>query len=362
MTAALSGAPGRGRLRVVDAGDVGAARSQSLWHALASAMPAAPEKGAPVLSLCRPLEPYVCLGWHHSLESIDLDACRRLGARVLRRRIGGGAVWIDADQLFFQITLPAERAPARIDRLYETLLAPAVSAFRALGLEARLAGTNDIAVGGRKVSGTGAGRIGEAVTVVGNVLFRFPHERMASVLALASEAQRRDCLELMRRHVASLADLGAGDVTLEAAKAALVEAYAAAFGPAEPDGTSTAEEREIAAWERRFADPAWLAGPPAAPAPDGSSPPAARRIKVRHGVWLCSAAADGVAVEAAVVDGAVERVRVTSARLDGAAAEMARRLAGAPARPDEVERRLRPFGEAARPVAALLAPCLAARG
>ena len=94
-------------LRVVDAGTVGAWRSQALWHGIASAMDAS---SPPVLSLCRPAEPYVGLGYHRSLDELDLDACRRLDLPVIRRQIGGGPVYVDGEQLFFQITLTAARA------------------------------------------------------------------------------------------------------------------------------------------------------------------------------------------------------------------------------------------------------------
>ena len=91
-------------LRLVDAGDVGAYRSQALWHGIASAMRS---DSPPTLSFCRPTEPYVGLGYHRSLAEIDLDICRRRGLPVIRRQIGGGPVYLESDQLFFQHTLPA---------------------------------------------------------------------------------------------------------------------------------------------------------------------------------------------------------------------------------------------------------------
>ena len=203
------GRPRRGggvtNLRVVDVGTVGALRSQALWHGIASAIE--PDAG-PTLSLCRPSEAYVSIGYHRSIEEIDREFCRAEGLPVLRRRIGGGPVLIDSDQLFFGLTLPVGKAPAGVDRLYATLLEPAAAAFRALGLDARIDGMNDIAVGPRKVSGTGAGQFDEGVVVVGNVILRFDHERMARVLALPGSAMRAECLRLMRRHVSSLEDEG----------------------------------------------------------------------------------------------------------------------------------------------------------
>ncbi len=264
-------------LRVVDAGVVTPLRSQSLWHGIASAMA---EVAGPTLSFCRPGRPYVCIGFHRRLSELDLDACAEMGLPILRRQIGGGPVYCDSDQLFFQLTLPAMAAPASVDRLYSELLAPAVSALRALGLDARLECVNEIVVEDRKLSGTGAGRIGEAVTVVGNIIFRFPHEVMSRVLALPDDSVRAEFLRLLRRYVSSLEDEGLPDVTVEAVVTALVEAFARALGRSPvADEPTRVEQRAIESWERRFDDVSWLRGP-------SQMPVAASKIKVRAGVWI----------------------------------------------------------------------------
>ncbi len=347
-------------LRVVDAGDAGAFRSQALWHGIASAMRPGAE---PILSFCRPVEPYVGLGYHRSLAEIDSGACRRLGLPVIRRQIGGGPVYLDQDQLFFQITLPADRAPARVDRLYELCLEPAVAAFRALGLDARRNGANDITVGdtetgARKLSGTGAGRIGDGVTVVGNVMLRFPHERMVEVLALPGSRLRRECLRLMRRHVSSLADEGLEGIGFEEARAALIEAYGRAFRSAFDDRTAQTEDRlteteeeAIRRWEDRFRDPEWLAGPEQ---PLGANQPASRQIKISADAWIVAAAGDGVTVEASLAGGHIERIRIDAESFD--AGSMSRRLAGLPARPAALRQALEPFGEDGAKVLNLLEP------
>ena len=263
-------------LRVIDAGRVPVARSQSLWHGIASAMR---PNDRPVLSFCRPWGAYVCIGLHRRLSELDLVACAEIGLPVLRRQIGGGPVYCDSDQLFFQITLPARRAPASVERLYQELLEPAAQALRTLGLDARLECVNEIVVEDRKLSGTGAGRIGEAVTVVGNVIFRFPHELMARVLALP-DAARAEFLRLMRRHVSSLEAEGLASVTVEAATAALVDAFGDALGVRPvADEPTAAEVRAMEVWERRFAQDGWLRGPE-------PHAPAVRNVKVRAGVWL----------------------------------------------------------------------------
>lgn len=341
-------------LRVVDVGVVSALRSQALWHGIAAAM--APDAG-PTLSLCRPGEPYVSIGYHRRLEEIDRELCRAEGLAVIRRQIGGGPVLIDADQLFFGVTLPVRAAPAGVDRLYDTLLGPAVAAFRCLGLDARLDGLNDIAVGERKISGTGAGQIGDAVVVVGNVIFGFDHERMARVLALPDGAMRAECLRLMRRHVSSLADEGRADVTPADAAAALRAAYAAALGgPLAEEPLSAAEEAAVARWERRLADPDWTRGPDRAAA---AAP--GRRVKVRSDVFVVHGEQAGVRVLATVVGDSIRRATVAATHLNGTAAALEDALVGPCDDPRALAARLAEFGDDGRHVLAAVAPGLEAR-
>jgi len=334
-------------LRVIDAGTVTALRSQALWHGIADAMSPGDD---PVLSFCRPAEPYVCVGYHRRLEELDLEACKRLGLPVLRRQIGGGPVYLDGDQLFFQLSLPADGAPAGVHRLYSKLLEPAAVALRWLGVSARVASTNDIVAGDKKVSGTGAGQIGDGVVVVGNVMFAFPHERMASVLKLPDEEMRDECLRLMRSHVGALPQLDA-----ESFKIALRHAYACALGRAvSVSATRPHEDDAIAQWERQLSDLAWIVGP-SLPTPTG------RQVKVRAGVWVYDGADGPLRVRTTIEGGRVVAARVDAADLNGTASSLSRALVGVLAERDALAAQLGEFGEDGTRVLRALEPGLVAR-
>jgi len=339
-------------LRVIDAGQVDAVASQALWHGIAAGME---PDASPTLSLCRPAQAYVSIGFHRRLDEVDADACRAEGLPVLRRRIGGGPVLIDSDQLFFQLILPVRRAPAGVERLYAMALEPAAEAFRALGLDARVDGLNDIAVGVRKISGTGAGQIGEAVVVVGNVIFDFDHERMARILAVPDARMRAECLRLMRRHVASLRDEGLGHLTTDDAAAALRAAYAGRFGGSAVEAPPTAREQAaIERWEQRLVDPDWLRGPDQPPRPG-------RRVKVRSDVFVVHGEDGDVRVVASVVGDAIERAWVGAPHLNGTARRLQEALVGDVVAPGALAARLDPLGDDGRRVLAALTPGLEAR-
>ncbi|WP_372787905.1 biotin/lipoate A/B protein ligase family protein [Paraconexibacter sp.] len=347
-------------LRVIDAGRVSPLRSQALWHGIASAMT---DGDDPVLSLCIPSDPYVGIGYHRRLEELDLRHTGRRRIRVIRRRIGGGPVWLDSDQLFFQLTAPAGKVSPVVSRLYEDCLGPAVDAFRSLGLDARLHAVNDIVVGDRKISGTGAGRIADAVTVVGNVILRFPYEQMVEVLALPCEEMRAEVARLMRRHVASLSDLGRPDVDHAQAAQALVETYTSWFGPSVHGALRPEEEREVLRWEDRMSSPQWLRGP-------GLPERPARTVKVRAGLHVAWAQHDGVELLTTITDGVITRARVRArddarsptdtdrAVLLAAAPELEKALVGAGATAASARERLGAHGDPGRRVGEALSAAL----
>jgi lipoate-protein ligase A len=302
-------------LRVIDFGRVGARRSQTLWHAVAHRV----GDGSPAtLSFVRPSRPYVCIGYHRRLDEVDVDACRRRNLPVYRRMVGGGPVYLDDGQLFFQITVPADRVPPARARALRLLLSPAVEAFRAVGIAAELDDDLEIVAEGRKVCGHGAGQVGSAVVVVGNLIERFDHEAAADVLAAPSARARAEILRLMRHYVASTP----ADPT--AFRAAATGSYAAALGLSPRPGTLTAAERSwLGRLDRRFDDPAWLRGT--------SRPrPAAWQAKVRAGVRVVAGEHEGTGVVAGIVGDRIDRAYVRDPDLNGAGARVEAALAGRP--------------------------------
>ncbi|EHR50185.1 lipoate-protein ligase A [Saccharomonospora marina XMU15] len=260
-------------LRVIDFGRASALRSQTLWHAVAYGVS---EGAPPTLSFVRPAEPYVCLGYHRRLDEVDEKYCAAQGLPVLRRMVGGGPVYLDSDQLFFQICLPQDSvSPARSAAIRD-LLTPAVAAYRAAGVVAAELDANlEISLGDRKICGHGAGQIEDAVVVCGNLIERFDHERATSVLRMPDGVDRAEVLRLMRRYVA------ATPADPAAFKQAAARAYARALGlRAEPGDLTSGERAALAELDARFSSEEWTAGPGsrAARPPDG--------IKIRAGVWV----------------------------------------------------------------------------
>jgi lipoate---protein ligase len=299
-------------LRVIDFGRVSALRSQTLWHALAYGVSAG---GPPTLSFMRPSRPYVGLGYHRRLEEADLEACRAAGLPVFRRMVGGGVVYLDGDQQFFQICLPVGDVPRARQQALRRLLSPAVDAFRAVGVPAELDDDLEIVVGETKICGHGAAQIDDAVVVVGNLIERFDHAAAARVLALPDEV-RAEVVRLMERFVA------ATPADSAAFRDAAVDAYGAALRLEPKAGWLTTYERDrLLEVDGRFLSEAWLRGPDR---PD----PKCSQVKVRAGVFVVSTEHERSRAVASVVGGRIERARVSDPDLNGDRAVVEDRLAG----------------------------------
>ncbi len=303
-------------LRVIDFGAVSPLRSQTLWHAIARGV----SHGAPpTLSFMRPQLPYVSIGFHRHIEEVDRAWCRAQALPVFRRMVGGGPVYLDDGQYFFQLTVPAAQAPAIRARAVGMMLAPAVEAFRAAGVvDAALDGRNEVVVGDQKICGHGAGQIDEAVIVVGNLITRFDHRSAARVLAAPDRCARAELEYMMRRYVRPTRI--ANDHFQEAA----VSAYAASLDATPHQGElGTVEIERLAELDARFVTETWISDSP----PRRSEP---WTVKIKSGIWVASEHDARTRVTLSAVEGRVFRIRIDDARLNGRAERLEQGFVGVP--------------------------------
>jgi lipoate-protein ligase A len=229
--------------------------SQLLYHAL-------PRLSREGLNLLSPGSPYVCIGYFQDAEQeVDVGFCHRHNIPVFRRETGGGAVYLDGEQLFYQLIIHRDnpKVPASKETFYRRFLQAPIEAYRALGIPAEYKPVNDIVANGRKISGNGVAEIGEYVVLVGNLIADFNYEMMARVLRVPDDKFRdkihktlRENLSTVRRELGSVPTRGRlWDV--------LAERFADVLGPLE-EQTAVDEEWRAKADELavRFLSDEWL--------------------------------------------------------------------------------------------------------
>ena len=245
------------KVRLLDLDCTSFLHSQTIYHAVAYCMT---QTSPGAIIIVRPRDPYVSIGYHQSLEEeIDVRYCNERRIPMIRREVGGGAVFLDKDQLFFQCVFPRERAPLRVDHLYKMFLEPAVETYRRLGVDARYVPVNDIQVNERKICGTGAARIGDASVVVGNIMFDFNYGEMARVLHVPSHAFREKVLESMKIYLTTLRrELGCLPEQ-EGVKSILIKEFEDTLGTQlHEDELTSDEHRMVVRMDEKFTNPDWL--------------------------------------------------------------------------------------------------------
>ena len=244
------------KLRVIDFGHVSALRSQAVYHGLAEAM--APDAD-PVLSLVSPATPYVCVGLHQDIDKeVDRDFCAAQGLPIYRRHVGGGAVYLDENQLFTHFVYPAGKAPQRAEALYPMFIEPVVRTYRELGINAAYRPVNDIQVEGRKIGGTGAASIGNATVMVGSFMLDFDTATMSKCLRVPSEKFRDKLFQTLNEYMTTMVKQLGALPDRAALKATFLRHCADALG-VEPvwDQPTPAEWAAIERAEADLTDPDW---------------------------------------------------------------------------------------------------------
>ena len=248
--------------------------TQLLYHALG-------RLGIEALALTGTMEPYVCVGFSQGIPvEVDAEFCRRKGIGMFRREIGGGTVFIDQDQLLIQLVLRRDRddVPAGQQNFFRKFLGPMVESYRALGLMAEFHPINDLLVGGRKISGTGGGEIGDCNVLATNILLDFDFDGMGGALRCPSEQFRQAVLWGMRENLTNVKrELGKAPNFPELKKV-VRERYGVLLGPMENSGLPYQVEAEMERIRVELFHRRWLTDPGARKK--------WREVKLREGFYV----------------------------------------------------------------------------
>lgn len=215
------------------------------------------------LIFCYPRSPLVSLGYHQQIEKeLDLQFCRDHGIPFVRRILGGGAVYLDRGQIFYQVIIGPENPalPGIITEAFRFFLQAPVWAYQSLGIDAQYRPINDIQVSGRKISGNGAATTAEGVFVLtGNIILSFDYEKMVRVLKVPSEKFRDKAYKTLREYLSTASIELGREVTSYEAKKALRNGFERLLEQELRPGALTPEEQRLMSELRaKYLSEEWL--------------------------------------------------------------------------------------------------------
>jgi lipoate-protein ligase A len=176
-------------------------QSMLIFHALA-------RMGIEALVVVSPESPLVSIGYFQdAAQEVDLQFCRQSRIPFMRREVGGGATYLDENQIFYQLVWKKDHPgfPRAIDEIYPWFSEAPVETYRAFGIDAEFRVVNDVITkGGKKIAGEGGGNIGDCMVFVGGILLDFDYRTMSRILKVPDEKFRDKVYKIMEENLTTM--------------------------------------------------------------------------------------------------------------------------------------------------------------
>jgi len=237
--------------------------------------------GVEALVIVSPKVPLVSVGYFQNAEAeVDLDYCREAGLPVMRREVGGGATYLDQNQIFYQVVWNRNnpKFPRKIKEIFQFLSIPPCRTYTEFGIPAEFRAENDIVTkDGRKIAGEGGGDIDQCMVFVGGILLDFDYATMARVLKVPDEKFRDKIHKSMEENLTTMGRELGEIPPREDIKSVLISEFEKILGKLEPIELDETLIKKMEELDRLFTSPQFL---------HMKRPKIPRGVKIREGVEI----------------------------------------------------------------------------
>lgn len=156
------------------------------------------------------VNPTVIIGRNQLIENeVNVEYAKKNNIQLYRRKSGGGCVYADFSNIMFSFITPNFNK----DFVFKTYLSRIVKLLRALDLDAKFSGRNDILIGDLKVSGNAFYQVNSRSVVHGTMLYATDLEEMIRAITPDNEKLISRGIDSVRKRVTNITDHI--DITIE---------------------------------------------------------------------------------------------------------------------------------------------------
>ncbi|MEA1964736.1 MAG: biotin/lipoate A/B protein ligase family protein [Candidatus Aerophobetes bacterium] len=218
--------------------------------------------GIESLVLVSPKTPLASIGYFQNAEEeVDLEFCKKANIPLMRRELGGGATYLDENQIFHQVIIRRDNPmfSRKISENYKRFSLAVIQTYKKFGIETGFRPINDILTKkGRKIDGEGSGDIGDCFVWVGGILLDFNYEAMSRVLKVPEEKFRDKIYKSMKENLTTMKKELGEIPPREDIKSVLIEKFEKIFGKLKPAELTPRMIKLMENLEKEFTSPAFL--------------------------------------------------------------------------------------------------------
>jgi lipoate-protein ligase A len=152
-------------------------------------------------------QPTVLVGRHQAVaHELKVEDCLADNVGIVRRITGGGAIYLDENQVGWELVLSRKRLPLGLLGDYTRVICEAIAdgLSEGFGIKARFRPRNDIEVDGRKLCGTGGFFDGDTLIYQGTVLVDVDPARIMTYLCVPEAKLKKRNLDRAEDRVTTL--------------------------------------------------------------------------------------------------------------------------------------------------------------